>query len=110
MAVSQLVVSSNRETVAGLLNWNFAEIDVLWYEQRSGELRTAKMKVDIVLRQPDQGALKQHLVLHSSRLTDWNVFNNVVHETRTTPMEVGVLGKVARTARASTTRTRRTIP
>ena len=40
------------------------------------------MKVRIGLRQQDEGALKQHLLLSSSRLTDWNVFKNKILEIR----------------------------
>ncbi|CAK0856358.1 unnamed protein product [Prorocentrum cordatum] len=74
-----------RSRIAGqllnLLNFSFTgdvedrlalfERELLRYEQRSGEAITASMRIGIVLRQLEEGPLRQHLLLNATRLVEW---------------------------------------
>ncbi|CAK0896231.1 unnamed protein product [Prorocentrum cordatum] len=47
------------------------ERELLRCEQRSGEAISASMRIRIVLRQPEEGPLRQHLLLNATRLVEW---------------------------------------
>ncbi|CAK0830057.1 unnamed protein product [Prorocentrum cordatum] len=85
-----------RSRIAGqllnLLNFSFAgdvedwlalfERELLRYEQRSGEAITASMRIGIVLRQLEEGPLRQHLLLNATRLVEWPDFRREVTDVR----------------------------
>ena len=103
-----------RSRVAGLLltllSYNFAgdvearvaafERDVQRYEQRSGEPMSDSMKIGVVLKQLDEGSLRQHLLMNAARLSTWLDFKREVQEIRraqasivATPMDIGAFQK-----------------
>ncbi|CAK0826820.1 unnamed protein product [Prorocentrum cordatum] len=85
-----------RSRIAGqllnLLNFSFTgdvedrlapfERELLRYEQRSGEAITASMRIGIVLRQLEEGPLRQHLLLNATRLVEWQDFRREVTDVR----------------------------
>ena len=103
-----------RSRVAGLLlallSYTFAgdveaklaafERDVQRYEQRSMETLSDSLKIGVVLKQLDEGSLKQHFLMNAQRLTAWLDFKREVQEIRraqasvvATPMEIGAFQK-----------------
>ena len=94
----------------GLLSYSFSgdveaklaafERDVQRYEQRSLETLSDSLKIGVVLKQLDEGSLKQHLLMNAQRLTAWLDFKSEVQEIRraqasvvATPMEIGAFQK-----------------
>ncbi|CAK0851548.1 unnamed protein product, partial [Prorocentrum cordatum] len=85
-----------RSRIAGqrlnLLNFSFAgdvedrlalfERELLRDEQRSGEAITASMRIGIVLRQLEEGPLRQHLLLNATRLVERQDFRREVTDAR----------------------------
>ncbi|CAK0865359.1 unnamed protein product, partial [Prorocentrum cordatum] len=75
-----------------LLNFSFTgdvedrlalfERELLRYEQRSGEAIAASMRIGIVLRQLEEGPLRQHLLLNATRLVEWQDFRREVADIR----------------------------
>eukprot|EP00974_Lingulodinium_polyedra_P114577 11093603-Lingulodinium_polyedra.AAC.1 len=63
------------------MNWSFAgdiqsrlelfEREVLRYEARSGEALSLQLRVGMVLNGLEKGALRDHLLLNSSKYSEW---------------------------------------
>ncbi|CAK0847058.1 unnamed protein product [Prorocentrum cordatum] len=110
-----------RSRIAGqllnLLNFTFAgdvedrlelfERDLLRYEQRSGEAISASMRIGIVLRQLEEGPLRQHFLLNATRLAGWEDFRREVTDIRRAqsaiapvpvPMDLSAFAKMTSTS------------
>jgi hypothetical protein len=70
----------------GILSWDFSgdlqhkieqfDRTVTLYQTRSLEVISDSMKIGIALRQMEEGNLRQHLLMNSSRLTTWKTFKS----------------------------------
>ena len=94
-----------------ILGWNFAgdviarmeafEREIHLYETSSKEKMSPGIKIGVVLRQLEEGQLKQHLLMNAERLIDWDTFKSEIISIRraqatagtTVSMDVGSAGK-----------------
>ena len=94
----------------GILSWDFSgdlqhkieqfDRTVSLYQARSLEVISDSMKIGIALRQMEEGSLRQHLLMNSSRLTTWKTFKSEIVDIKrasaavgAVPMDIGALGK-----------------
>ena len=70
------------------------------YQARSLEVISDSMKIGIALRKMEEGRLRQHLLMNSSRLTTWKTFKSEIVDIKraaaavgAVPMDIGASGK-----------------
>jgi len=90
-------------TLLQLMNWSFSgdvqsrielfEREVLLYEKKSSEHISRNLRIGMVLNGLEKGALKDHLLLNTSRYNTWAEFKAEVIQYRRAVATIGALGE-----------------